>query len=80
MLKEPKRIIAEEPQNPDRWIKEYRNNQPFCRICRNIMGDGGSCQEHRGIMVCDRPEKLARTGRLIWHRLPFGLAICSNLQ
>ena len=27
MLKEPKRIIAEEPQSPDRWLKEPRNNQ-----------------------------------------------------
>lgn len=26
MLKEPKRIIAEEPQSPDRWLKEPRNN------------------------------------------------------
>ena len=28
MLKEPKRIIAEEPQSPDRWLKEPRNNHP----------------------------------------------------
>lgn len=27
MLKELKRIIAEEPQSPDRWLKEPRNNQ-----------------------------------------------------
>ena len=26
MLKEPKRIIAEEPQSPDRWLREPRNN------------------------------------------------------
>ena len=26
MLKELKRIIAEDPQSPDRWLKEPRNN------------------------------------------------------
>ena len=31
MLKEPKRIIAEEPQSPDRWLKEPRNNHPVFR-------------------------------------------------
>ena len=35
MLKEPKRIIAEEPQSPDRWLKEPRNNQ-IATIAKNI--------------------------------------------
>ena len=34
MLKEPKRIIAEEPQSPDRWLKEPRNNHEGTQISK----------------------------------------------
>ena len=51
-----------------------------CRLCQNIVCDGGSCQENRGIMVSGRPDNMAYTGHLIWHRWPFRLAICISLM
>ena len=49
-----------------------------CRLCQNIMCDGGSCQEYRGIMVNGRPDNMTHAGRIIWHRWPFWMTICKQ--
>lgn len=36
----------------------------LCRLCQNIMCDGGSCQEYRGIMVNGRPDNMAQVAVL----------------
>ena len=50
----------------------------LCRFAMKIMSDGGSCQEHRGIMFCDWPLSMAQGGRRTWPCWPFTMAICSQ--
>ena len=46
-------------------------------LCHEIMRDGGSCQEHRGIMFCIRP-LTPPNDRWTPHQWPLGPAECSS--